>query len=288
MTTTVAVLGTGVMGTAMAHALADAGLELRVWNRTAERAAALRDCGASVAGTPREACQGADVVLTMLLDTDAVFAAMDGPDGGFAGMSDDAVWLQTSTVGVAGEARLRELAEAAGASYLDCPVLGTVAPAESGNLVMLASGNEELRSRVEPVLDALGQRTIWVGAAGAASRLKLVANSWVLAVTTAVGEAMALAGALDLDPALFLSVIEGGALDLPYAHLKGDLILDEKFPASFTVSGAAKDADLIVAAGEDSGVRLEVADAVRRQMERTRDDGHADEDMAAVWYAARG
>ena len=128
---------------------------------------------------------------------------------------------------------------------------------------------------------------MWVGEVGAASRLKLVANSWVLAVTTAVAEAMALAQGLDLDPALFLDAISGGALDLPYAQLKGGMIMRREFPASFPLVGAAKDAGLIVAAGEQAGVHLEVAAAVRDQMAAGRDAGHGDEDMAAVWYAAR-
>jgi 3-hydroxyisobutyrate dehydrogenase len=285
--TTVAVLGTGIMGEPIARNLID-GFDVRVWNRSRDKAEPLGAAGATVCDTPAEAATGADLVYTMLADADATADTMTGDAGALGAMGERAVWIQAGTVGLDGIGRLAGLAADAGVGFVDAPVLGTRVPAENGQLVVLAGGSDELRSTVQPVFDAIGSRTMWVGGVGAASRLKLVANSWVLAVTTAVGEAFALAEGLDLDPALFLDAIAGGALDLPYAHMKGDLITNGEFPASFPTAGAAKDAGLIVAAGEQAGVRLEVAAAVRRQMETARDAGHGDEDMAAVWYAARG
>jgi 3-hydroxyisobutyrate dehydrogenase len=284
--TTVAVLGTGIMGEPIARNLTK-GFDVRVWNRTRDKAQLLAEDGATVCDSPREAASGAGVVYTMLADADATVATMTGDDGALAGMADSATWIQAGTVGITGLDRLAALASDAGVGFVDAPVLGTRVPAEKAALVVIAAGPDELRQDVQPVFDAIGQRTMWVGDVGAASRLKLVANSWVLAVTTAVGEAMALAQGFELDPGLFLEAISGGALDLPYAHLKGDLIMAEEFPASFPIAGAAKDAGLIVAAGEQAGVHLEVAAAVHRQMTAARDAGHGDEDMAAVWYAAR-
>jgi 3-hydroxyisobutyrate dehydrogenase len=285
--TTVAVLGTGIMGEPIARNLI-AGFDVRVWNRTRDKAEALAGDGATVCDTPREAATGADIVYTMLADAAATSDTMTGDDGALAAMGPQTVWIQAGTVGLDGIGRLAALAADAGVGFVDAPVLGTRVPAQDGQLVVLAAAPEELRSRVEPVFDAIGSRTMWVGDVGDASRLKLVANSWVLAITTAIGEAFALAQGLDVDPALFLEAIAGGALDLPYAHMKGDLITKREFPASFPIAGAVKDAGLIVAAGEQTGVHLEVAAAVRRQMETARDSGHGDEDMAAVWYAARG
>jgi 3-hydroxyisobutyrate dehydrogenase len=284
---TVAVLGTGIMGEPIARNLTK-GFDVRVWNRTPDKALRCARDGATVCDTPREAATGADVVYTMLADADATADTVSGDDGALAGMAASAVWIQAGTVGVPGIDRLEALARDAGVGFVDAPVLGTRVPAENAALVVIAAGPEELRPRVQPVFDAIGQRTMWVGEVGAASRLKLVANSWVLAVTTAVGEAMALAQAFELDPRLFLEAISGGALDMAYAHMKGDLIMKAEFPASFPIAGAAKDAALIVAAATQAGVRLEVAAAVQRQMETARDAGHGDEDMAAVWYAARG
>jgi 3-hydroxyisobutyrate dehydrogenase len=287
--TTVAVLGTGIMGAPMATVLAGAGFDVRVWNRSRDKAEAVaKQAGdhLAVADTPAQAAAGADVVLTMLLDADAVESAMTGDDGALAALGPDAVWLQASTVGVDGCARLAALADGSGVAFVDAPVLGTRQPAEKGQLVVLASGPDELLDRLAPVFEAIGQRTMRLGEAGTGSRLKLVVNSWVLAVTTAVAEAMALADGLGLEQQAFLTAIEGGTLDLPYAHLKGGLIIDRDFPPSFPVEGAAKDAGLVTAAAQSAGVRMAVATAVREQMERAAEDGHTDEDMAAVYYAA--
>ncbi len=143
-----------------------------------------------------------------------------------------------------------------------------------------------------PVFDAVGSRTVWTGedaAAGTASRLKLVANSWVLAITAAAGEVLALARALDVDPQNFFDAIEGGPLDMGYLRAKAKLILDGPLtPAQFAVATAAKDARLIVQAGEQNGARLDVAAASAERMERAAAQGHADEDMAAAYFASFG
>lgn len=282
--TSVAVLGTGIMGAPIARNLARAGFAVRAWNRTRAKAEPLADEGVTVTDTPEQAVDGADVVLTMLLDGDAVEQVMEQALPGMAGA---AVWLQCSTVGLAATDRLMTLARERGVPYVDAPVLGTRQPAEQGKLVVLASGDEALRERAQPLFDAIGEKTVWVGAAGTGTRLKLVVNSWVLALTTALGEAMGLAAALDLDPALFLETVRGGAVDAPYLHLKGGLMLKGEFPAAFPLAGAAKDAGLIVEAARVAGVRADVADAVRRQMERALALGHGGEDMAAVVEAVR-
>ncbi|MCE0444928.1 NAD-binding protein [Streptomyces tricolor] len=141
-----------------------------------------------------------------------------------------------------------------------------------------------------PVFDAVGTRTVWTGedgAAGTATRLKLVANSWVLAATAATGEALALAQALGVDPQGFFDAIAGGPLDMGYLHAKSQLILDERLtPAQFAVATAVKDARLIVRAGEEHGVRLDVAAASAARLERAAAQGHADEDMAAAYFAS--
>lgn len=284
MVTTVAVLGTGIMGYPMAANLLGAGFAVRAWNRTGEKAAPLGDRGASVAESPADAVRGADVVLTMLIDGDAV---RDTLAAARPGLHPDALWLQASTVGPEHADRLAELAAGVPVAYLDCPVLGTRGPAESGDLVVLASGPAELRERAQPVFDAIGSRTLWVGEAGAGSRLKLVVNSWVLAVVGAVAEAVALAEAFGLDPRSYLDTLSGTALDLPYARLKGDAMIRDEFPASFPVAGARKDAQLITAAMASRGLHGRVAGAVLATLEATAAAGYADADMAAAIHGVR-
>lgn len=276
---TVALLGTGTMGLGMARNIAAAGLDLTVWNRTPERAKPLADV-ATVADSVSAAVSGADVVITMLFDADSVADTMTAARDS---LGDDVVWLQQSTVGVAGAERLGELAADLGVTYVDAPVLGTKKPAEDGALVVLASGPEQARDRVAPVLDAIGSRTVWVGEAGAGSRLKLAANAWVFTVVEGVAESLALTRDLGLDPRLFLEAVKGGALDAPYVQLKGGAMLDGAFDPAFALSGALKDAELILAAAADAGTDLGVLPGVREHFARGVAAGHGDQDMSATF-----
>ncbi len=277
---TVAVLGTGTMGAPMARNLASAGARVRVWNRTRTRAEPLAEAGAEVCAGAGDAVAGADVVLTMLFDIDAVVAAVEacGPR-----LSAGTVWLQCSTVGVAGAERVHGLAAVHGLVLVDAPVLGTRAPAEAGALVALASGPAAARPVADAVLGPLCSRVMWVGEAGAGSRLKLACNAWVLTVVTGVAESLALARGLGLEPALVLDAVRGGALDAPYVQLKGAAMVDgETDAASFALAGAAKDAALVEAAAAAADLDLEVAPGVRRALERALAAGLGDADVAAV------
>jgi 3-hydroxyisobutyrate dehydrogenase len=221
----------------------------------------------------------------MLFDVDAVAQVMEWA---LPAMSPGAVWAQTSTVGLEGTDRLAELAAGHDVGFVDAPVLGTKAPAEQGTLTVLASGPSELRDAVTPVFDAIGSKTIWVGERpGDGHRLKLVANSWVGMVTAGTAQAVALAQGLGLDPQLFLDVIAGGPLDLPYAQLKGRAMIANEFPTSFAVSGAVKDLGLIAAAARDADVHAGVVEALAAAFRTADGAGHGDEDMAAVVHAFR-
>ncbi|GII23012.1 NAD(P)-dependent oxidoreductase [Planosporangium mesophilum] len=281
---TIAVLGTGIMGSAMARNWLKAGETVRVWNRTRAKAEPLAEAGAQVADDPGSAVEGADVIVTMLYDADAVAQAMEAAAGR---IGPGALWLQMSTVGIEGAQRLADLATQRRLTYVDSPVVGTKEPAEQGKLTALASGPDEVRDRVETVLRPVAAKVLWVGPAGQGSRLKLVANTWVLTATEGVANAFALADALGLDGNDFLKVIEGGPLDLTYAHVKGALMMRREFPPSFPVSGAVKDANLILAAGESAGVDLAAVEAARRHLDEVARGSHRDEDMAAMYLAAR-
>jgi 3-hydroxyisobutyrate dehydrogenase len=284
---TVSVLGTGIMGAAMARNLVRAGHTVRAWNRSPAKAEPLAADGAQIAATPAEAVRDADVVLTMLYDGPAVLEVMREA---VPGLRPGIVWAQTTTAGIEAVGELADFAREHGLVFFDAPVLGTREPAEAGQLTILAAGPEQGREAVTPVFDAVGARTLWTGedgAAAGATRLKLVANSWVLAATNAAGEVLALAQALGVDPQSFFGVIAGGPLDMGYLHAKTALILEDRLsPASFAVATAAKDAHLIVRTGQQHGVRLDGAAATADRLTRAAAQGHADEDMAAGYYAS--
>ena len=281
---TVAVLGTGIMGAAMARNLIEAGMEVRVWNRTREKAEPLAQSGARVTQSPVEASEGADFLVTMLSDTDAVEEAVGGDT--LTALAESAVWVQTSTVGTEGNERLQKIADEHSVAYVDAPVLGTKQPAEQGALILLASGPEEVRGRCEPVFGAVGSKTLWLGPAGAGSRLKLVVNNWIVGLLGVLAETVAFAEATGVDPAKFLDVIEGGPLGLPYAQLKGQMMMEDDFPTSFSLKLARKDASLVLEAAEQEGLRMAVTEAVVARFDEAIEAGHGEEDVAAVYRAA--
>ncbi len=302
VTETVAVLGAGgTMGFPIARNLARAGLPVRVWNRSADKAKPLQADGAYLASTPKEAATGAGIVITMLADGAAVIDAMVGPDGALTVMpgankengnrSDDpdgphhALWVQMSTIGEAATKRCAELASRRGVGFVDAPVLGTRQPAEEGKLVVLESGPEEARPRIQPIFGAIGQRTIRVGEAGTGSLLKLVTNSWVHAVVEAGAEIIALAEGLGVDPDLFFKAIEGGPLDLPYLRMKAKSMTERDFTPAFRLELAAKDARLVRRAAELRGLDLPVAEAIAQRF-AVAAKAHGDEDISAAYLTS--
>lgn len=284
----VAVLGTGIMGAAMARNLARAGFQTRAWNRTREKAEPLADDGVEVADSTAGAVEGADAVITMLADAPAVRGASVGDGGSLAAFPADAVWLQMSTIGVAGTEELANAAAEREVAFVDAPVLGTRQPAEAGELTVLASGPDGALDRCEPVFDAVGARTFRLGEAGMGTRMKLVLNNWVLAITVGLAETIALAERLGVDPARFLEVIDGGPMGIPYAELKGRMMIQREFPPAFPLHLAGKDARLILEAGESDGAKMPTTRTIERQLAAAIEGGHGDEDIAAVYLASAG
>jgi 3-hydroxyisobutyrate dehydrogenase len=278
----VAVLGTGTMGAPIARNLLHAGLEVRVWNRSAAKAQSLAADGAVVAAEPAAAADGADTLITMLTDGNAVQQVMTGPGGALSRLGPNAVWIQMSTVGVAWTDRLAELAARSAVAFVDAPVSGSSQPAQDGQLVILASGAGPVRSRVTPVFDVLGRQTLWLERAGEGSRLKLALNNWLAVLVEGMAETLILSDALGLDPHLVLATIAGGPLASPYATNKGNAMLEADFAPGFPLQHATKDAALAADAAHDHHVDLALTDALLRRWEHGIELGHGAEDVAAA------
>lgn len=277
-----AVLGTGIMGAPIARNLKAAGFEVRVWNRTEEKAEPLAGDGITVADSPSAAVDGADFAITMLADAGVVEGTV-GTDGGvFSGLSEGGVWVQMSTVGADGHERLAEVARNGNITYVDAPVLGTREPAEQGQLVVLASGPEGVQERCESVFGSIGSKTVWLGRAGAGSRMKVVVNNWLTGLLGVLAETISLAEGIGSDPEKFLEIIEGGPLGLPYARLKGNMMLKEEFPTSFSAKLARKDTGLVLEAARQNGISAEMAEAVAAYFDRAIGAGYGEQDMAAI------
>jgi 3-hydroxyisobutyrate dehydrogenase len=277
----VAVLGIGAMGHGMAASTLRAGIPTIVWNRSPAPTRDLAGLGAEVAESAADAARRAAVVVTMVTDTDAVIAiARD--QGMLAALSPGAIWAQMSTIGVAGIERVAAMvqAERPDVTLLDAPVSGSRDPAERGQLTIFASGPQQARPRVAPLFDALGQRTIWVGAVGAGSRLKLVNNTLVAFAAEAVANAAALAGRLGLATETVVEALAGSPLVSPWQAAKLQRIATGEFSAQFALSLALKDVRLALqAAGDD---RFTAFACLAEEWQQAADQGLGDQDLTVV------
>jgi 3-hydroxyisobutyrate dehydrogenase len=266
----IAVLGTGIMGGPMARNLAAAGHDVHVWNRSREKAEHL---GATVADSPAEAVQDAEVLVTMLADGPAIDEVLPPLDP-------DLLWIQMSTVGVDDTERFA----AHHPHFLDAPVLGSKPQAEAGELLVLAAGKE----RPEQVFDAISTRVMWLAdEPGVGTKLKLTINLWILNLVENLGETMALSEALGLDQRWFLDAIRDRPMDSPYAQIKGEKIITGDLSPQFALTLATKDVGLALEMAAAAGMDLGLAPQTLARFRRAIELGHGDDDMAAAWFATR-
>jgi 3-hydroxyisobutyrate dehydrogenase len=280
----VALLGTGIMGSAMGRNLLAAGLPLTVWDRSTDSTKPLAEAGAVVAPSPSEAVKAASVVITMLPTADVVRSVIF--DQGVAdGFAEGAVWAQMGTIGVAAtqDAHDRLGQQRPDVSFVDAPVSGSKGPAENGQLLILASGPDAAVDTLAPAFAALGRKTVRLGEAGNGSRMKLVVNAYMSVLIEGVAEALELADRLGIGPEKLDEVIEGGPLDAPIADAKLHKMDQGDFAAEFPLEWALKDVDLAIDAG--NGEDLPVLVTLSRQWHKAVDSGLGREDVSAARLA---
>jgi 3-hydroxyisobutyrate dehydrogenase len=280
----VAVLGTGIMGSAMARNLAASGLPTTAWDRSAAATAPLSEAGVQVAASPAEAVRDARVVITMLPTAEVVDSVIF--DGGVAAQfAAGAVWAQMGTIGVTAATQIAQRLTGLrpDVMFVDAPVSGSKGPAENGDLLILASGPEAAEPVVRPAFSVLGRKTVWLGQAGQGSRMKLVVNAYMSVLIEGVAEALELADRLGIETGKLAEVIEGGPLDAPIADAKLHKMERGDFAAEFPLEWALKDVDLAVgAAGSEV---LPVLAALARQWRAAVDAGHGRDDVSAARLA---
>jgi 3-hydroxyisobutyrate dehydrogenase len=283
---TVAVLGTGIMGSAMARNLLAAGLRTTVWDRTTEAAAPLAAAGALVAPSAQDAVADSSVVITMLPTADAVASVIRGHV--LNAFAHGALWAQMGTIGITATAGLEDTVSQfrPDVMFVDAPVSGSKGPAEAGQLLILASGPPAAEAIVQPVFSAIGRKAVWLGQAGQGSRMKLVVNAYLSFLIEGVAEALELGSRLGIDPAGLDAVIEGGPLDAPLAGAKLHKIARADFTPEFPLEWALKDVDLAIEAG--NGARLPMLRALSRQWRLAVEAGYGRDDVSAARLALTG
>jgi len=275
----IAFCGLGRMGMPMATRLVEAGHTLQVWNRDQSKAQPLAAKGATVAGSPREAAQGCEVVVTMLADPNALEEVLFGKDGVIEGISSKTVLLEMSTVGPQVIQKMVEQLKGK-AIMLDAPVRGSIAQAAGGQLRILVGGEQADFAKVEPVLAVMGQ-PIHVGATGAGAGVKLLLNAALLDLSVALGEIMALADGLGIEQKLALDELSQTALG-PLVNMFRASIEQDSYTTNFALALARKDLGLVDAAARQTKRHLPANEAALQWLEAAEKAGFDQQNFSAV------
>jgi 3-hydroxyisobutyrate dehydrogenase len=284
----IAFLGLGTMGAGMTGRLLDAGFPLTVWNRNPQRAEPLRQRGATVAATPREAAANADVVVAMVADDDASRAVWTGPDGALEGLSEGAVAIDCSTLSPEWVADLATLVVDRGGDFLDAPVTGSKPQAAAGEVLFLVGGDAAVLEGVRPVLAAMSRDAVHMGPVGSGAKMKLVNNFQSAVQAVALGEALSLCEKSGLDPVAAMHVITNGAPGSPLVKTVGARMMARDYSVNFFLRLMRKDVNYAAEEARRHGVELRTAAAALDAYDKAIEAGWGDSDFASVAEAIAG
>ncbi len=289
----IGVAGVGKMGAAIAARLIEVGHEVAVWNRTLDKAKAV--AGATVAATPAELVQRADIIISSLTDAAALDAVYKGPSGLLSGGVAGKLFIDMSTVLPATAVALAEAVRAEGAAFVECPVGGSTGPARQGKLIGLVGGDAADVARAKPILEQLCRRLEHAGPAGSGAVLKFAVNLPLMVYWQALGEALALAHALPVDPGRLMDLLSdtSGAATIAKVRAPGVAAMlkgGDPGPVTFNVDGGIKDMKAMLAEAKSRGINLPVLEETLACYEETKRhrSGAAEISTVSAYWAGRG
>ena len=282
---TIGLVGVGLLGTAVAGRLRKAGHRVVGFDTAPDRMRALVTMGGEAAASARAVALASEAVCTLLPTLAAVETAILGPDGVAAAGKSGQVVIQMSTISPALSVRLAAESRARGLDFLDCPVSGTSGVVARGEGMLFVGGERRVFERWRPLLEAVLPRAVYIGPAGQAMVLKLVANPLVALHSAAAAEALHLARQAGLDPAVALEVLTGSAAGSRMLEVRGPLMVRGEYPAQMKLDIFMKDLHLIQAAAAAAGAALPLTDTAERLFAAAAETGHGDEDLAVVLTA---
>lgn len=285
----IAFIGLGIMGSRMAANLVRTGFDVVVHNRTRDKEAPLAELGASRAASIAEAVRDANVAITMLSTPEVVRETASGRSGLIASMRKGSLWVDSTTVNPSFSRSMAELAHEAGIRFVDAPVAGSKAPAESAQLLFLAGGDDADITEAKPLFDVMGRATLHAGPVGQGSAMKMVFNLLLGETMYAFGEAVALAVALGLDRKTMLDALLGSALAAPFLASKRSMLdvgeIDTQFPLEWT----RKDLQLASQSAYEKNLPTPGLNAIKEAYAAAVRDGLGREDLSAIArYLERG
>jgi 3-hydroxyisobutyrate dehydrogenase-like beta-hydroxyacid dehydrogenase len=276
-------VGLGVMGGGIAKRLLDAGHTVTGWNRTREKAQPLLDAGMAWADTPREVAEHSEITFTMVTNTAAVQAVTEGPDGILAGLSPGKVYVDMSTASPDNSRAIAARVAALDAYMLDAPVSGSVITLEQGKLAVMVGGDEEVFTRVRPVLEAIGPKVFHVGPNGAAVTIKIASNLQLAVQMLAFSEAVLIAEKSGIPREKAVEVLLGTVIASPMVTYRGPFVLEQPEEAWFDVNMMQKDMNLALELGRDLDVPLPTTAVTNELLTAARGMGLEHRDFAVLF-----
>jgi 3-hydroxyisobutyrate dehydrogenase len=285
----VAFIGLGIMGSRMAAVLRRAGHDVAVWNRTREKADAWAEQhGGRVAATPREAAEGADAVISIVVDGPQVEQVLLGNDGALHGAPDDTLFVDMTTIAPADARRIGTALSERGHAFLDAPVTGGKAGAENGTLTIMVGGEEAAFTRARPLLEAMGELILHVGATGQGQIVKVISNAVSATNCATLAQALVVGRAAGVDVEALVQVMANGSANSTMLALKAEPMLTHDYSPLFKLEHMLKDVRLALEEGRTAGAPFPSAALAHELYIAALARGHAADDFAAVLEAVEG
>jgi 3-hydroxyisobutyrate dehydrogenase len=279
----VAFLGMGIMGSRMAANVARGDFQLTVWNRTRERAERVAEAtGAKLAATPAEAAEGADAVITMVVDSPEVEAVLFGENGAAAALNEGALAIDMSTIAPKAAEEIAERLGQSGIGFIDAPVSGSSPKAEDGTLTIMVGASDEDYERALPLFESMGELIVHCGPVGHGQMVKLLNNTLAATNAAVLAEAIAVARKADLDLDALVRVVAASSGNSTMLGLKARPMIEHQFDPLFKLDHMLKDVRHTLNAGHDLGARMPVSEAAESLYEAASEAGKGEEDFAAV------
>jgi 3-hydroxyisobutyrate dehydrogenase len=290
----IGVAGLGGMGAAIASRLLEVGHQVTVWNRNAGKTKALADAGAKVAATPAELASAVEAAITILTDGAAIEAVYNGPSGLMSGNVNGKLFIEMSTVAPKVETDLAAKVRAKGASLVECPVGGSIAPARQGKLLGLMGAEPADAARAKPILDQLCRRLEHCGPVGTGASMKLAINLPLMVAWQAYGEAFAIARDVGWEPKRLLDLFVDTNGANPALKNRAEMIVTmfegrDPGPTTFSIANGVKDLRTMLATGTAKGIDMPAVKATLASFEEADKNGFGGGDGArmSVYWANR-
>lgn len=287
----IAVLGTGIMGSGIISTLCNKNYEVHIWNRTYQKANELasdlsRESNVYAHQNAFDAVKSADIIFLVLFDVKSTLSTLDllVKDAKSNPLLSDKIFIQTATIGIEGAKEVDRFAKSNNLKLIEANMMGSKAQAHSGELVYIVGGNEEYYQKVKTVLDDTSVKQVFCGNnVGDGSVVKLACNMWIAALTAACGQSIKLLKNFDVNPQLFLDVISQATSNSPYAHLKGQKMINDDFSTQFAVEALKKDLALANEALNSVNQNTVLLSILQDLYQNTSKKSSASDDIAAVY-----